>query len=213
MAGEGQTRSSDEALSADVDSVTLGLIPAPEMPEEIAAELSTELPELLSQGVDGRVSWEGSVVCDPLSGSDPDAVRVIDAGHERMVEEGWDLALCLTDLPLRTDGRERRSSSSSTSCTRGARSLAETVSTETVRRWAPGQMPGQIPGRRDALAQGPAGCLAAGSPNLSLPSGGTRPPTMTRTSTCASSLPRRAAICGFWLAWCVPTVPGGSSLP
>jgi hypothetical protein len=48
MAGEGQTRSSDEALSAGVDSVTLGLIPAPEMPEEIAAELSTELPELLS---------------------------------------------------------------------------------------------------------------------------------------------------------------------
>jgi hypothetical protein len=105
MAGEGQTRSSDEALSADVDSVTLGLIPAPEMPEEIAAELSTELPELLSQGVDGRVSWEVSVVCDPLTGSDPGADRVIDAGHERMGEEGWDLAVCLTDLPLRTDGR------------------------------------------------------------------------------------------------------------
>jgi hypothetical protein len=107
MAGEGQARRSDEALSAqsaNVSSVTLGLIPAPEMPEEIAAELSTELPELLSQGVDGRVSWDVSVFCDPLTGSDPDAARVIEAGHERMVEESWDLAICLTDLPLRTDG-------------------------------------------------------------------------------------------------------------
>lgn len=28
------------------------------------------------------------VVCDPLTGSEPDAVRVIDAGRERMLEEG-----------------------------------------------------------------------------------------------------------------------------
>src|SRR5215207_974334 len=108
MASEGQTRRSDEALSAQsahVDSVTLGLIPAPEMPEEIAAELSTELPELLSQGVDEGVSWEVSVICDPLTGSEADAVRVIDAGRERMLEEGWDLAICLTDMPLRKDGR------------------------------------------------------------------------------------------------------------
>jgi len=72
MAGEGQARCSDEALSAqsaNVSSVTLGLIPAPEMPEEIAAELSTELPELLSQGVDGRVSWDVSVFCERRDGT------------------------------------------------------------------------------------------------------------------------------------------------
>jgi hypothetical protein len=46
-----------------------------------------------------------SVVCDPLTGSEPDAVRVIEAGHERMLEEGWDLAICITDLPIRKDGR------------------------------------------------------------------------------------------------------------
>jgi hypothetical protein len=85
--------------------VALGLIPAPEIPERIAEELSTELPELLSRRVDDRVSWEVSVICDPLTGSDPDAARVIDAGRERMVEEGWDLAICMTDLPLRIDGR------------------------------------------------------------------------------------------------------------
>jgi len=58
------------------------------MPHRIAQELSTELPELLSQRLDECVSWEVSVICDLLTGSDPDAVRVVDAGHERMVEEG-----------------------------------------------------------------------------------------------------------------------------
>ena len=85
--------------------MALGLIPAPEIPEKIAIQLSTQLPDLLSQNVDDRVSWDVSVVCDPLTGSEPDAVRVIDAGHERMLEEGWDLAICLTDLPIRNDGR------------------------------------------------------------------------------------------------------------
>jgi hypothetical protein len=85
--------------------VVLGLLPAPEIPEKIATELSTELPELLSERVDDRVSWDVSVVCDPLTGSEPDAVRVIDAGRERMLEEGWDLAICITDLPLRKDGQ------------------------------------------------------------------------------------------------------------
>jgi hypothetical protein len=34
---------------AHADYVVLGLLPAPELPEEIAEELSTELPELLSE--------------------------------------------------------------------------------------------------------------------------------------------------------------------
>jgi len=75
------------------------------MPHRLAQELSTKLPQLLSQRVDERVSWEVSVICDPLTGSEPDAARVIDAGRQRMEEEGWNLAICLTDLPIRTDGR------------------------------------------------------------------------------------------------------------
>jgi hypothetical protein len=81
----------------------LGLLAAPEIPEMLAEELRTELAELLSRRVDGRVLWEVSVICDPLTGSAPDAVRVLDAGRERMLEESWDLAICMTDLPLRTN--------------------------------------------------------------------------------------------------------------
>jgi hypothetical protein len=108
---EEQQRSFDDQDAAQstrpahADYVVLGLLPAPEIPEKIAEELSSELPELLSERVDDRVAWEVSVVCDPLTGSEPDAVRVIDAGHERMLEEGWDLAICITDLPLRKYGQ------------------------------------------------------------------------------------------------------------
>jgi chromate transport protein ChrA len=105
---EEERRSSDNSDEQQVTregSVALGLIPAPEMPHRLAQELSTKLPQLLSRRVDERVSWEVSVICDPLTGSEPDAARVIDAGRERMEEEGWNLAICLTDLPIRTDGR------------------------------------------------------------------------------------------------------------
>jgi hypothetical protein len=95
----------DETQVTRLGSVALGLISAPEMPQRLAEELSAELPELLSRRVDERVSWEVSVICDPLTGSDSDAARVIDAAHERMVEEGWELAICLTDLPIRADGQ------------------------------------------------------------------------------------------------------------
>jgi chromate transport protein ChrA len=105
---EEERRSSDNSDEQQVTregSVALGLIPAPEMPHRLAQELSTKLPHLLSRRVDERVSWEVSVICDPLTGSEPDAARVIDAGRQRMVEEGWNLAICLTDLPIRVDGR------------------------------------------------------------------------------------------------------------
>jgi hypothetical protein len=40
-------------------SVTLGLIPAPDIPEKIAEELASELPDLLRSRVDGgsRGTW------------------------------------------------------------------------------------------------------------------------------------------------------------
>jgi hypothetical protein len=84
-------------------SITLGLLPAPEVPHVIAQKLCAELPELLSQRVDGHVSWEVSVICDPLTGSGADAVQVLDAGCQRMLEEDWDLAICMTDIPQRTN--------------------------------------------------------------------------------------------------------------
>jgi hypothetical protein len=51
----------DEARSirpAHDRSVALGLLPAPDIPEKIAQDLATRLPELLSRRVDDRVYWD-----------------------------------------------------------------------------------------------------------------------------------------------------------
>src|SRR5215211_8764213 len=86
-------------------SVTLGLIPAPDIPEKIAEEIAEELPELLAKRVDATVSWEVPVVVDPLTGSGREAPEILDVCRERMLSEGWDLAICLTDLPVSRGGR------------------------------------------------------------------------------------------------------------
>jgi hypothetical protein len=86
-------------------SVTLGLIPAPDIPEKIAQELACELPDLLRSRVDGGVSWDVAVVVDPLTGTDREAPEILDECRQKMLSEGWDLALCLTDLPVYRDGR------------------------------------------------------------------------------------------------------------
>jgi hypothetical protein len=86
-------------------AVTLGLIPAPDIPEKIATELASELPDLLRNRVDGNVSWEVPVEVDPLTGTDREAPEILDACRDRMLSEDWDLALCLTDLPVYRDGK------------------------------------------------------------------------------------------------------------
>jgi hypothetical protein len=85
-------------------AVSLGLIPAPDIPEKIATQLASELPELLGSRVDGGVSWEVPVEADPLTGTDREAPEILDACRERRLSEGWDLALCLTDLSVYRGG-------------------------------------------------------------------------------------------------------------
>jgi hypothetical protein len=65
----------------------------------MAKELATELPELLGSNIDDRLAWEVSVV-DPLTDTDRESPEIHDVCHERLQQEGWDLAVCLTDLPV-----------------------------------------------------------------------------------------------------------------
>ena len=89
---------------AGTGSATLGLVCAPEIPEKIGRGLVAELPEPLSRYVDGGVSWEVSIVVDPLTGTDLQAPEILDACQERLRQEEWELAVCLTDLPVYRNG-------------------------------------------------------------------------------------------------------------
>ncbi|WP_110689483.1 hypothetical protein [Salinicola endophyticus] len=83
----------------------LGLIPAPELPERIAAGLAEELPTLLSRHTDDRHAWRVECVTDPLIGADGTGAELIQQAARLKREHGWDYVLCITDLPLFRDGR------------------------------------------------------------------------------------------------------------
>lgn len=90
---------------ASTRSVTLGLVPAPDIPEEIAYELADELPGLLNRNIDGHLDWDISIVCDPLTGAEQEEPGILDETHKLLQREGWGYAICLTDLPVLRDGQ------------------------------------------------------------------------------------------------------------
>jgi hypothetical protein len=80
----------------------LALIAAPGPAEELARSLADELPVLLGERIQPPVTWSVPVAVEPAAGEAGVGTTVlIDRARERMIREGCDLAVCLTDLPLR----------------------------------------------------------------------------------------------------------------
>lgn len=80
----------------------VGLIADPGLATDIAHQLATQLPQLLTQRVSDRLVWAVSVVTEDIAVGDQ---RLIDRADQRRRTEGWDYAICLTDLPLRSGRR------------------------------------------------------------------------------------------------------------
>jgi hypothetical protein len=96
----------DTAPRAGQDVIRLGLVAGPGLPADVAADLAEDLPGLLAESVSSDVTWNVSMVVEPRAGEPgASAADVIEAARERMLGEGWTLAMCLTDLPLRVGRR------------------------------------------------------------------------------------------------------------
>ena len=93
------------APSSHTPIIALGLIAAPGFATELASELADDLPAALAEQVSAEIAWEVPVVSDPLAAEATRGTAMIDAGRERMVREGWGLAVVLTDVPLRIGRR------------------------------------------------------------------------------------------------------------
>ncbi|MCW2912764.1 MAG: putative rane protein [Actinomycetia bacterium] len=98
------TESGDDAEAQD-DQILVGLLADPGSPADLADQLAPELPKLLSRRVNDRVSWTVRISPVPLTAGLHSTSEMLDAVRERKEQEGYDVAICLTDLPLRTDGR------------------------------------------------------------------------------------------------------------
>ncbi|WP_259314593.1 hypothetical protein [Capillimicrobium parvum] len=78
-------------------TMRVGLFAAPELPARIAVDLAEQLPELLDRQHDG--SWLVALADEPLLARRESVEAILDAGCQARSAEGWDVAICLTDVP------------------------------------------------------------------------------------------------------------------
>lgn len=99
-------RTSDTSTFAEEQTAShtvVGLLTDPDLPGELARHLRDILPGELGRRVDDRIDWRVEIRYDPFEAMYPDYGYLIDKGHEHVRNTNWDLALCLTDVPLRDD--------------------------------------------------------------------------------------------------------------
>jgi hypothetical protein len=83
------------------DSVTIGVLADPDLPTRLAHSLRADLPGELEQLLGEQVRWQVKVNGDPFEAMYPDNDQLIGRARDYVSETAWDLALCVTDLPLR----------------------------------------------------------------------------------------------------------------
>jgi hypothetical protein len=87
-------------------TVNVVLLSDPDLPTELADRLVVDLPGLLTDRVSADVTWRVDEVLNPLAGDEQVTVtHMVEVVGSRMPELGWDLGICLTDLPRRA-GRQ-----------------------------------------------------------------------------------------------------------
>ena len=188
------------------DGLVLGLLADPDLPVELAEQLAGELPALLAERLDDQVPWQIRVFRQRLDLADEN--RLLAVARDSRAREGWDLVVCLTDLPRRSGLRPIVAEASVTDGVAvaslpalGARQLYQRVRELVI--GLVDELAAEPPGS-DRVGRGPrrAG-PAPGSPPRS--GGSCRP---MAAWTCGSSCPGSAARSGCWPAWSAPTVPG-----
>jgi hypothetical protein len=82
----------------------LGILAAPGLVYDVAQRLSRELGGLLAQRFPD-VEWEVVLREEPTAAASESDVDLVEIARRRMLEEGWQLALCLTDFPIHVGSR------------------------------------------------------------------------------------------------------------
>lgn len=94
-------------------SITLGVLLAGRRTPDIAAPAMEELEHRLNHAYP-TVRWEVTVRRSHEHPAPREITQLLDCGRQRLLAEGWTLALVLTDLPLRSDGQPVSSHASRT---------------------------------------------------------------------------------------------------
>ena len=92
------------AAGAGRPDVVVGLVAAPGAAMDVADELAADLAGGLRER-HPEVAWDVRVVEDGLVQPPADDTEIVAAARTRLLAEEWDLAVCVTDLPLTVDRR------------------------------------------------------------------------------------------------------------
>ena len=84
--------------------VTIGLIAAPGLAADLAEDVATQLGRTLATHYPDA-NWRTRVVVDGLVPATAPTTELVDAAHRRLLAEDWEMAICLTDMPLRIGRR------------------------------------------------------------------------------------------------------------
>jgi hypothetical protein len=90
-------------VTAGPPEVVVGLLADPGLPGELARRLADELPDVLNEQVDGGVTWRVETLYDPFEVTASDRDRVLAKARRWTRGTNWDIAVALTDAPIRTD--------------------------------------------------------------------------------------------------------------
>lgn len=84
---------------------SVGVLCDPDFPSQVAQSLADKLPEHVNDHLGDDREWSFEVVDDPVAAGRRSAQEILQAAREQLQKNGWDYALCITDLPLRFEGR------------------------------------------------------------------------------------------------------------
>lgn len=83
--------------------ITVGVLTDPvAMPTLIGGQLAQDLPQILSEHVDPTREWAVQVHQERLPPSDSRHTAMMELAQTEMEEHGWDVTVCVTDLPMRS---------------------------------------------------------------------------------------------------------------
>lgn len=82
-------------------SVDIGILADPELPTELAEGLAQRLPEYLERSISRDVLWKIHCQTRSLQVNEQGNIPFIDVAAQILPEQGWDILLCVTDLPRR----------------------------------------------------------------------------------------------------------------
>lgn len=93
----------EQHKKTDIQTVTVGLIPSPELPAILADKLTNILSGYFSQVINQHVEWEVAIQQDFGIGTAENVRELLSETAVIRENNSWDYALSLTDLPVYDD--------------------------------------------------------------------------------------------------------------